>query len=354
MSSVLEPTLTQAGRPEVPPLAWTTEAPLQTPQAMLMQMMIGHWISQPVYVVAKLGVADLLADGPRSVEELAAATQSDASSLYRVLRATAAVGIFAELEDGRFDTTPTGQLLRRDVPGSLRGWALWSGDEWHWRAWGGLLDAVRTGETAFDSVWGQDIWSYLAENREAADTFNRAMSGNALQQQGAIIPAYDFSSFGVLIDVAGGEGHLLGAILTANPHLEGVLFDQPAVVARAGRHPRMRTVGGDFFAAVPSGGDAYLLTAILHDWDDERARVLLRNCRQAMGPGATLLAVEMVVPEGNAFGFAKFTDIEQLTCFAGWERTEAQYRELFAEAGFALRRTVPTAGPVSLLEAVPV
>lgn len=346
--------------PEVPPIAWRTGNPMETPQAALMQLLIGYWISQPIYIAAKLGIADLLRDGPRSTDELARATDAHAESLYRILRASAAMGIFAETENSRFENTPMSQLLRSDIPGSLRGWALWSGDPWHWRAWGALMHTVKSGERAFDHVHGKTFWEYLAEDPEAADTFNGAMSGNAVQQWGAVIPAYDFSRIETLVDVGGGEGQLLATILQENPRLRGVVFDQPSVVERAamrleqlGLSDRCETAAGDFFDAVPAGADGYILTAIIHDWDDESARRILANVRQAIAPGGKLLVIELVVPPGNEFGFAKFADIEQLTCFAGKERTAEEYRELLASAGFALKRILPTAGPASVIEGEP-
>jgi hypothetical protein len=334
---------------------------MQSPQALLMQMMIGYWMSQPIYVAAKLGVADKLVDGPRSIDELASELDCHGPSLYRILRATASIGIFAERDDGRFELTSMGQLLRDDVPGSLRGWALWSGDEWHWRAWGKLLEGVKTGKKAFKLEHGVDVWSFLDGEADASYTFNTAMTGNAFQQQGGIVPVYEWDQVGTLVDIGGGEGHLLATILEAHPNVQGVLFDQPSVALLAERQlterglgSRMRAEGGDFFESVPTGGDAYMITAVIHDWDDESAVRILRNIRAAGGDGGKLLVVEMVVPPGNEFGYGKFSDIEQLACFAGRERTEKEFRELFARAGFELSRIVPTAGPSSIIEGIPV
>lgn len=343
-----------------PPAAGLTDAPMTAPQAVLSQMAIGPWIAQPLYVVCALRVPDALADGPLDSLQLAERVDAHPRSLYRVLRCLAMFGVFHEDDEGRFALTEMGHCLRSDVPGSVRGLTLWTGEEWHWRAWGQLLHTVRTGEMAFRHVHdGKDTWGYLDGDPAAAESFDKAMTANAVNSHTAIIPAYDFAGSRTVLDVAGGEGHLLRLLLEHHPHLEGILFDQPGVAAKAeqqfaaaGLGSRARVVGGSFFEEIPAGADTYLITAVVHDWDDERARRILTNIARAMGPEAKLLIVEMVVPGPNEFGFGKVTDIEQLVAFCGHERTEEEYRELLASAGLRLARTVPTAGPSSVLEAV--
>ena len=330
------------------------------PQAALLQMMEGYWVSQAIYVAAKLGLADLLQAGPRPVEDLATTTQTHAPAPYRVLRALASVGIFAEGAAGSFALTPTAALLQTERPDSLRALAILYGEE-QYRAWGDLRQSVATGEPAFERVFGLRYFPYLAQHPAANETFHRALSGMAAQLAGAVLAAYDFSACGTVIDIGGGHGRLLATILRAHPQLRGILFDQPHVVAgataelqQAGVSARCATIGGDFFAAVPSGGDAYILAEILHDWDDERSRTILRNCRRACGPASRLLLIEVLIAPGNEPDLAKFLDLHMLVLLGGRERTKAQYRTLLAEAGFALTAVVPTQAGSSVIEARPV
>lgn len=329
------------------------------PEEVLMKMIAGSFVSQALYVAARLGVADLLAEEPRDPSELSAATGAHAGSLYRMLRALASVGVFSERADGKFELNATAHLLRRDAHGSLRDTAIMFGEEWHWRVWGSAYDSVRTGETAFAGVHGSDIFPYFAANQEAARVFDRAMTSLSHTAAAAVAEAYDFSGTATLADIAGGHGTLLAGILRANPAMRGVLFDQPQVIAGAterlaaeGVAGRVELATGDFFAEVPAGADAYLMKYIIHDWDDERALAILANCRRAMPDGARLLLVETVIAEGNAPHFGKLLDLEMLLFTGGRERTEAEYRALLARAGFRLTRVVPTRSPLSIVEAV--
>jgi len=335
-----------------------TRRPAQ-PEEVLMKMIAGSFVSQALYVAARLGVADLLAEAARDPSELSAATGAHAGSLYRMLRALASVGVFSERADGKFELNATAQLLRRDAAGSLRDTAIMFGEEWHWRVWGSAYDSVRTGETAFAGVHGSDIFPYFAANQEAARVFDRAMTSLSHTAAAAVAEAYDFSAVGTLADIAGGHGTLLAGILRANPAMRGLLFDQPQVIAGAperlaaeGVAERVELATGDFFAAVPTGADAYLMKYIIHDWDDERALAILANCRRAMPEGARLLLVETVIAEGNAPHFGKLLDLEMLLFTGGRERTEAEYRALLSRAGFRLTRVVPTRSPLSIVEAV--
>jgi hypothetical protein len=326
------------------------------PEAVVAQMIFGKWVAMALSVAAKLRVADSLAAGPKSVPDLAAETGTHPMSLYRVLRALASVGVFAEDADGRFRQTPLSQVLRSDVPGSMRAVADYCGADWSWRPWGRLLDAVRTGRTAFDEVFGEPAFAYLAKHPDESAVFNEGMTEFSAQESPAAAEAYDFSPFGTVVDVGGGHGHLLCTILAKYPGPTGIVFDAPHVaegatprITAAGLERRCRAEGGDFFAAVPAG-DAYVLKHIIHDWPNDKAAAILRNCRAAARPGAKLILVEMVIPPGNGPSPGKLLDLEMLVVASGKERTEAEYAELLAAAGWRLKRVVPTTAPTSVIE----
>jgi hypothetical protein len=330
------------------------------PPVTLLQMMTGHWVSQALYVASKLGIADLLAGGPVSCEDLAAATTSHAPPLYRVLRALASVGVFTEARPGHFALTPLAALLRTATPDSMRALVIGNNEE-PYRAWGELLHSVRTGEAAFDHLYGVRVFDYFAQHPAADRVFNEAMIGGTTQIADGVVGAYDFSPFGTVVDVGGGYGTLLAAILRSNPTARGILFDQPHVVACAEEHltaagvtDRCARLGGDFFAAVPSGGDAYVLAQILHDWDDDRSVAILKQCRRAMPGHGKLLVIELVLPPGEEPFFGKWLDLHMLVMTPGRERTAAEYDALFRAAGFVLARVVPTPPGPSVVEAVPV
>lgn len=330
------------------------------PPVALLQMMTGYWVSQAIYVAAKLGIADLLADGPKTCEELAGATGSHSQSLYRVLRALASAGIFTEATGGSFALTPMAELLQSEHPASMRSLAIMYAEE-QYRAWGDLLHSVRTGQRAFDNMFGTDYFTYLAGHPDSDRVFNQAMIGWTNQLVGGVVDVYDFSEFKTVVDVGGGYGTLLAAVLQRYPQLQGVLFEQPHVV-EAARHQlessgvvdRCTLVGGDFFAEVPSGGDAYVLAQILHDWDDERCVEILKQCRRAIRDDGKLLVVELVLPEGQEQFFGKWLDLHMLVLLGARERTAAEYNALFHAAGFDLTKVnAMPAGP-SVVEAVPV
>jgi hypothetical protein len=330
------------------------------PPAILLQMMTGYWVSQATYVAAILGLADLLADGPLSAEELAAATASHAPSLYRVLRALASVGIFREVSPRHFALTPLAMLLRTATPDSMRALAILYGDPCYC-AWQDILHSVRTGEAAFDHAFGMPVFDYFAEHPETDRIFNEAMIGYTGQVARGVVAVYDFSPFHTIVDVGGGYGTLLAAILRGNPAAQGILFDQPHVVdnaeaflTEAGVAGRCARVGGDFFTAVPGGGDAYVLSQILHDWDDACSLIILQQCRRVTPRHGKLLVVEFVIPSGNEPSFGKWLDLHMLAMASGRERTAAEYQIIFREAGFALGRVVPTLAGPSVVEAIPV
>jgi hypothetical protein len=324
---------------------------------VLLQMITGFWTSQAILAAAKLGIADLVKDGPRSCEELAQSTGVRPQALYRLLRALASIGVFREGEEGRFGLTPLAGYLQTGVPGSLRAFALLQ--EYQYRPWEAVLHSLQTEETAFDYVFGQPLFPYLTAHPVAAAVFDEAMTNITMQVTAAVVAAYDFAQFGTLVDVGGGSGALLTGILTAHPTLRGVLFDVPHVaedarprIAAAGLVERCVIQAGDFFQAVPPGGDAYLLKWILHDWDDERAVTILTHCHRVMTARSKLLVIEAVLPPGNTPFFHKWMDLTMLVITGGRERTEAEYRVLFEAAGFQLTQITPTASEMSVIEGV--
>jgi hypothetical protein len=323
------------------------------------KLIAGYRITQAVHVAAVLGISDLLVDGPRSVGDLAAAVDADAASLGRLLRALAAEGVYAEDERGWFANTDLGDALRRDVPGSLKMFAAVVGQAPHWRAWGHLLHSIRTGENAFRDLYGTDVWT--ARRRESDDgaVFDAWMAANTETIAGAVVSAYDFAGAKTVVDVAGGTGALLGAVLEANPDLSGVLFEQPVVIDRAaelvGHRPwadRCRLVGGSMFDTVPSGGDVYLMKSIVHDWTDTEAVQILVRCRDAMPESAVLLVIERLLEGPNLGADTKFSDLNMLVLPGGRERSEVEFAELCEQAGLRLRRTIRTESPWWILEAV--
>jgi hypothetical protein len=321
-------------------------------------MITGLRVAQMVYVVAKLGIADLLESGPKHCDELAAATGAHAPSLYPLLRGLGSVGLFTEVAEREFALTPLSEHLRTQAPGSLRDLAIFWSEDWHWRLWGELLQSVRTGEPATRRLWGMELFEYLAQNPDASAGFDRAMTGSYLERNAGLLSTFDFTGIGTMVDVGGGHGSLLAAILAANPYMRGVLFDRPEVVAgahevlrAAGVDDRCERVGGSCFDSVPEGGDAYLLAAVIHSWDDSDAAVVLRNCCRVMGPRSRLLLVEHVIPPGDQSHRGKLTDVEMLLV-GGRERTEAEFRALLASVGLKLSRIVPTGRPHSVIEAV--
>ena len=326
----------------------------------MMQLIFGFMISQAVYVAAKLGLADLLKDGPKDFKELAKATSSHARSLYRVLRALSSVGVFAETERGVFRLTPLAETLQADAPASMRAMSIFLGGQYNWQAWGDILHSVKTGEPAFEHVFGTGFFQYVERNPEAAKVFNEAMTSNSAPFSAAVAAAYDFSHIGTLVDVGGGHGSLITSILKAYPNLKAMLYDVPHVSEGARRQieaegvaERCTVVAGDFFESVPAGGDAYMMKNIIHDWDEASAVTILRNCRRAMGKDARLLLVEEVIPCSNEASIGKFIDLEMLLMPGGLERTEAEYRTLFEAAGFRLTSITPTQSPLSVIEGMP-
>jgi hypothetical protein len=326
----------------------------------LFQFASGYVLSSALWVAAELGIADLLKNGPRPVAELAASTKTNEGALYRTLRLLAMVGIFAETEPRQFTLTPAAGLLRSDVPNSLRDAVVWIADPMHLQVAADLLHSVKTGQPTVEHVTGKPAFEHFADEPVEFDRFHRAMTTMSAMAIHAVLEVYDFSSFSTIVDVAGGHGYVICEILRKHPKVKGILFDLDDVVT-GGEHRicqlaldgRCRTVAGDFFKSVPEGGDLYLMKNIIHDWAEERALAILRNCHAALQgkPNGRLVLLELVVPPGNVPHMSKILDIEMLYFPGGRERTEQEYAELFAKAGFRLTRVVPTKSPYSVIEA---
>ena len=327
------------------------------PQVQLMHFILAKWISKPIYVAAEFGIADLLAQGPKSVDELARITGTHRPTLYRVMRALASVGIFSEGENQHFELTPTASLLQS---GFLRAAALTFNAEWNDKAWMGLLEGVKKGSTPFQEAYGMPFSDWLERNPAPAELLSQANAVKAAQSHRVIGEVYDFSSFRTLTDVGGGYGALLAEILAAYPLLKGVVADLASVLPGARKtieerriEDRCTVVECDFFKTIPAGSDAYLLSHVLHDWPEEKAKSILENCRRAMGPGSKLLIVELVVLPGNEASVAKLLDLEMLVVTGGRERTEGEFRALLGSAGFCLHRIIPTDQGICVLEGIP-
>ena len=338
--------------------------PLPPEAAAAQQVMMigtGHLLASALQVAVRLGIADLLAAGPRSAADLARSAGVREDGLYRVLRALTVAGVFEERDGRSFANTMASAMLRKDVPGSMYDMALWITSPFHFRTYAELLHSVRTGQPAAEKVVGMPVFEYFPKDKELSEIFNNAMSGFSRVAVAAALEAYDFGESGVIVDVAGGHGAVLGAILAKHRGLRGVLFDLEHVVAGApallqslGVADRVRVEHGDFFAAVPAGGDAYVMKHILHDWDDERAVRILANIKTAMGGrNGRVVLLESVLPKGNAPDFGKIIDLEMMAMPGGRERTEEEWRVLLARAGFTLTRVAPTRSPLSVVEARP-
>jgi hypothetical protein len=330
------------------------------PAQHLLQLSFGYVMSSALWVAAELGVADLLANGARPVAELASQTATNEDALYRVLRLLAMAGIFTETQPRHFGLTPPAELLSSKARRSLRDTVLWLADPFHFRIAGDLLHSVKTGQPTVEHVTGKPAFEYFPTDQVENERFNNAMTNLSAMAIPTVLEVYDFSPFSTVVDVAGGHGYLLCEILRKYPKLRGVLVDLDHVVS--GGQKRIADLGltqrcpaevGDFFQSVPEGGDCYVMKSIIHDWDDERALVILGHCRRALHgkPNGRLILLEMVVPPGDQPHPVKVIDIEMLFFPGGRERTEGEYRELLAKAGFRLTRIIPTKSPFSVIEA---
>lgn len=329
------------------------------PPVQMMQYITGFWTSCSIYIAAKLGIADLLANGPQTIEQLAEATHSNTVALHRVLRALASVGIFLENDQKQFELTPLGVTLRSDIPGSMKAMAIAQlGD--HYTAWGNLLYSVKTGNIAFDHVEGTPVWKYYENNPEEGINFMKAMEGLTQAVIMNILPAYDFTQFKTIVDIGGGNGALMFALLNAAPNAKGIVFDEEYVVKETKKtitqnklQDRCGVVAGSFFQSVPPDADAYVMKLVLHDWNDEQSLKILLNCAKAMKPHSKLLIIESVITEGNTPHPGKFMDLNMLVMTGGKERTEKEFTTVLGKAGLKLNKIIPTHSPMfSILEAV--
>ena len=328
----------------------------------LLDVVNGSWMSQAAYVAAHLGIPDLLGDGAKSSEELARATGAHPPSLRRLMRALVTIGICREHRDGSYELTPMGSLLRADVVDSLRSWTLyWGGSQWS--IWGNLLHSVMTGENSTKLITGIEAFDRLEADPEAAAVFNRAMVELTRLDSATVVRAYDFSAMKRIVDVGGGYGELLAAILRANPAARGVLFDRPHAIENGRRNlataavaDRCEFVAGDFFDSIPGGADAYVLKSVIHDWDDERSKVILQNCGRAMHEHARLLLVERIVPLQLAASAAHRAiargDLNMLVGLGGQERREDEYRALLSATGLQVKAVLPAGPTFSIIEAI--
>ena len=327
----------------------------------MLDRITGYWISCGVHVAARLSLADHLAKSPRTPGELAKACGAHAPALHRLLRMLASDGIFRERGDGSFENTPLSATLCADAPASMKPFAIMIVDLPSLHAWGDLLGTVRTGEEAFRRVHGVGAFEYLAARPDKAREFGESMTSISATENPAIAEAYDFRLLRKLVDVGGGHGSLLAAILRRNPSLHGVVYDRAEVIANArkdvhanekGIAERVELVAGNFFESVPVGADAYVLKYILHDWSDEQSRTILANCRNSMTSDGRVLVVDTVIPEGNDPHWGKLLDVNMMVLTPGRERTESEFRALFASAGLRMTRVVPTACALSVVEGV--
>lgn len=358
--------------PRIPPLAVvrtinTVRAGIQragrvlAPGAInLLDLLTGAWITQALYVAVKLGIPDELAKGPQPADEVARRVGADPGAVYRLMRTLASKGVFSHRRDGRFSLTSIGKALRTGTPGSQRDMVLFLGHPLRWEDWGNLLYSVQTGQPSVAKLRGMPFFEYVKTDEDLADAFNNAMTAGSEFAIYAVLAAYDFTGFHKIIDVGGGHGRLLSMILAKAPAARGVLFDLPTVVdgagpeqTKAGVADRCEVIGGSFFDSVPDGGDAYLMKAILHDWNDDDAAKILANIRAAIAPNGKLLLLESVLPERSSPDIGLLIDLEMLVAVGGKERTHAEWANLLSRAGFRLERVVRTAMPVSIVEAVP-
>lgn len=322
----------------------------------IMELGFGGWLTQALSAAVRLGIADVLADGPLTADEVAQRVGTNPGATYRLMRALASNSVLKLRRDGRFALTRTGRALVSDNPNSVAPMVTFIGHPAHREHWSNLEHSVRTGETAVSKVRGMSFFEYTDTNPELAQVFNEAMTGASSVAIESAVPAYDFSKSKLIVDVGGGHGSLLAAVLRQAPDARGVLFDLPQVVAGADATvtdvaSRCDIQGGSFFSSVPAGGDTYLLKTVIHDWDDEQSLAILRNVRAAIAPGGKVLLFEMVLPEGAPAHLGLLLDLEMLVAAGGQERTRQEYAELLSQAGFKLQRVVPTTSPLAIVEA---
>jgi len=328
------------------------------PQAQMLQLITGYWMSQAVGTAARLGVPDQLVDRPRTSREVAKAVGADPQALFRLMRMLASIGVFAMDGQERFALTPLGETLRSGVPGSVKNFAIAETAPGHWQPWGKMFEAIKSGKPMCKPALGMEIWEWYSQNPEEGEYFNGAMGDLAASVSDEVARIHDFAGCHKVLDVGGGHGILLAAILKAHPNMQGILFDVPRVTATAGESletqgvaQRCEVVSGDFFKSVPPGADIHVLKQVIHDWSDAECTAILKNCHRALKPNGKLLLVEMVIPPDNSPGMAQAVDLNMLVILTGRERTESEYRNLLPAGGFRLDRIMPTRTPFSIIEA---
>ena len=334
----------------------------KSPMMAFVELASGCWISQALNVAAKLGVADFLIEGAKSVEELARLTDTHERSLYRLLRTLASVGVFEEVEPHRFALTPIAEYLCTDNYYSLRYQVIMHCDDWHWRAWGEMYSSIKDGKSGVYHVYkANSQYEYFQQDTAGGDNFNKAMIGVCRNFHTPFIESYDFSNCKKIIAIAGGEGTLISSILKAQTHLKGIIFDQPYVAEEAktllekeGIANRCETMGGDMFKSVPPGGDIYTLSYILIDWNDDKVATILKNIRTAIGDtNGKLLVIDTIIAPPNEYQWGKWLDLELLSFGYGGARTKEEFNKLFEKAGFHLARVLSIGTPVSVMELIP-
>ena len=328
------------------------------PHAQLVQMAMAHWVSSTVYVAAKLNLADRLANGPLSAEQLAGPTETDVSSLHRLMRTLASLGILNEDAEHRFRLTAVGEAMKTGAPGAARATILTIASPWWMNGFAQLMYSVQTGKSGFEKMIGMPIFDWFAKNPEEASLFSETMIGIHGAEPAAVATAYDFSGMNTIVDVGGGTGNLLTTILEKSPKSRGILYDllhvtqdASALIQARALKDRVTVETGSFFDSVPAGGDAYLLSHIIHDWSEDQCLTILKNCRSAMNPDGRVLLIEMVLPEDNTPHPGKILDMMMLVGPGGRERTAKEYGTLLSKAGLRLTRVVPTESAVSVVEA---
>jgi O-methyltransferase domain/Dimerisation domain len=335
------------------------QAQTQPGHVGMLQLLNGAHVAGAVSCLAQLGIPDLVEAGPKSAEELASQIGAKPRALYRLMRATASVGVLSEGPDGKFSETPMSAVLRRNANPSLRALAIMGGRDWHGRGWSRLDYCVKTGKQALDQIYGMHVFEFMKQNPEEAQIFNDAMTALSMIDSPAVAEAYNFEGLRSIVDVGGGHGLLLATILKRNPHMRGTLYEVPHVVEGAANGPlepvmnRCTCASGDMFYSVPAGADAYIMKHIIHDWPDDLCVKILEACRKGVNAGGRLLVVDCVIEPGNDFSPGKFLDLQMLIFPSGCERTEKQFRDLFAAAGWKLSRVIRTAAADSIVEGVP-
>lgn len=326
------------------------------PQAQIMQFILSKWISKPIYVAAELGIADILSDGPKRIDKIAHLSGTHSSTLYRIMRALACLGIFREIDDKTFELTPMAECLKT---GALRPIARMMHSDWHDRAWDNLLYSVKSGKASFDNAFGMPVFQWFKENPEAENIFNQANAVKAATSHRAIVDSYDFSGIETLVDIGGGIGALMVEVLKSNPAMKGIIAERPTILKEAQKFieqneltERCTALECDFFKEIPVNSSAFLMSHILHDWEDEKAIKILKNCHSAMTSDEKIIVVESVVPDNNEFSIAKLLDLEVLVIGGGKERTESEFRLLFESSGFKLSRIVQTRESISIIEGI--